>query len=174
MESLRQWMLDLGSGGGPGLGTVLLMAIGLSILLGLVWLWVVVRLIRRATVDRDPETLAAVQALPLPLALGIDAIDLGLDFLGAPVAWLAVTEAARRLEAPELKRLRGLTLLESLIPGTQLIPVMTITWIYAQNVAAQERLAGEWDASPTIDGAGRVVERTPDALPGDAVREGRR
>jgi hypothetical protein len=166
IERMRTWMFDFASGGGPSLGSVLAIAIGGSIVLGLIWLWIVLRLLRRATIDRDPETLAAVRALPLGLALGLDALDLGLDFFGAPIAWLAVTEAAKRLDLPELKRLRSLTVIESLIPGTQLIPVMTITWLYAQNVGSGEgALPGEgWANRDYLDAQGRIVDPPPREL----------
>ena len=105
---------------------VLLTFFALATFLGLVWVLLLVFVLRRMTIDRDQTQLEALRAAPLPLVLLVDAIDLGLDFLGAPLVWLIMSRS-------ELRSLRGLSVLESLIPGTQLIPTMTISWLYARS-----------------------------------------
>jgi len=110
---------------------VIMTFLALVAFLGLLWVLLLALVLRRMTVDRDHAQLEALRAAPLPLVLLIDAIDLGLDFLGAPLVWLIMSRS-------ELRALRGLSVLESLIPGTQLIPTMTISWLYARS-----RLAGD-------------------------------
>jgi hypothetical protein len=55
----------------------------------------------------------------------LDLLDLGLDFFSAPVAWVILTKLG-------LGPLRGVTVVESLIPGTQFIPTMTLAWLFAR------------------------------------------
>lgn len=108
---------------------VLLTFLALATFLGLLWVLLLALVLRRMTIDRDQTQLEALRAAPLPLVLLVDAIDLGLDFLGAPLVWLIMSRS-------ELRSLRGLSVLESLIPGTQLIPSMTISWLYARSQRA--------------------------------------
>jgi hypothetical protein len=52
----------------------------------------------------------------------LDVLDLALDFLSAPIAWIV-------LDRLGLKGLRGFATVESFIPLTQAIPTMTLCWI---------------------------------------------
>jgi hypothetical protein len=52
-------------------------------------------------------------------------LDLSLDFLSAPFSWVLLGYLG-------LKPLRGVTVMESLIPGTQFLPTMTVAWIIAR------------------------------------------
>jgi hypothetical protein len=54
----------------------------------------------------------------------IDLLDFALDFLAAPISWII-------LDRLGLKALRGVSMLESLVPFTQAIPTMTIArnWV---------------------------------------------
>jgi hypothetical protein len=62
---------------------------------------------------------------PLLVVLAIDLLDLGLDFLSAPVSWVI-------LDRLGLKALRGVATIEALFPGTQLLPTLTLSWIGAR------------------------------------------
>jgi hypothetical protein len=59
------------------------------------------------------------------VVLGLDLLDLALDFLAAPLAWVI-------LDYLGLNGLRKMTLVESLLPGTQLIPTLTLSWVVAR------------------------------------------
>ncbi len=67
---------------------------------------------------------------PLIVVLFLDVMDLALDFLGAPIAWVS-------LDRLGLKGLRAVAAVEALIPFTQVIPVMTISWIGARLLGFQ-------------------------------------
>lgn len=132
------------------LGTYLALVLALLAL----WLWVVVRMVRRVTVRLDDDGLRALRSVPLALPLAIDAIDLGLDLFGAPLAWFVSNRTA-------LKPLRGASLLEALVPGTQFLPLLTIGWWWANHV----RRDGPWPGGApggvrVVDG-GRIVEGAP-------------
>ena len=65
------------------------------------------------------------------MVLFLDVLDLALDFLSAPIAWVV-------LDRLGLKGLRGIATFESLIPFTQAIPTMTLAWI-AVRVMGKDR-----------------------------------
>jgi hypothetical protein len=89
-----------------------------SIMLGGFVLWRV----RKIQLPPDADFFTAMRMTPLVVVLLLDLLDFTLDFLSAPVAWLLLTRLG-------LGPLRGVTVVESLIPGTQIIPTMTLAWI---------------------------------------------
>ena len=96
-------------------------ALGLAFLLMLWALWQV----RRIKLPPNADFLTTLRATPLVVVLMLDLLDLSLDFLSAPIAWVVLSRLG-------LQGLRGVTVVESLIPGTQLIPTMTLAWIIAR------------------------------------------
>jgi hypothetical protein len=99
-----------------------------------------VRQVKRIRVPPGAGFVATLQGTPLVLVLGLDLLDLALDFLAAPLAWVI-------LEYLGLKGLRGMTVVESLLPGTQLIPTLTLSWIIARLMPDQlSQLVGEREA----------------------------
>ena len=107
-------------------GGALLAAIALG-----VYIWATVR---RVNLPPDADTLTALRLTPLSVVILLDLLDLGLDFLGAPLAWVILTRLG-------LGPLRGVTLVESLIPGTQFIPTMTAAWLIARWLRPEARQA---------------------------------
>jgi hypothetical protein len=89
-----------------------------SIMLGGFVLWRV----RKIQLPPDADFFTAMRMTPLVVVLLLDLLDFTLDFLSAPVAWLLLTRLG-------LGPLRGVTVVDSLIPGTQIIPTMTLAWI---------------------------------------------
>lgn len=109
--------------------------IGLVLVLVALWFWLVVRMVRRITVRLSDTDLLALRSVSVLIPLSIDAVDFGLDFVGAPLAWFIANQTA-------LKPLRGASFFEGLVPGTQLIPSMTLGWYWANHV----RRDGPWPA----------------------------
>lgn len=101
---------------------VLLLIIGISLLISLVLLVWVLRRVRRVRLPADAGFVTALRNTPFVVVLLLDALDLSLDFLAAPIAWTLLGRLG-------LSPLRGVTIIEELIPGTQLLPTMTIAWI---------------------------------------------
>ncbi len=97
----------------------------------LLLIWVVLR-VRRINLPPDADIFTALRATPFVVVLVLDLLDFSLDFLSAPIAWTLLSYLG-------LKPLRGVTLVEGLIPGTQLLPTMTVAWIFAR-LARRERL----------------------------------
>lgn len=73
----------------------------------------------------DADWITAMRMTPLVVVILIDLFDFALDFLSAPISWIILGKLG-------LSPLRGATLVESLIPGTQAIPTMTLAWIVAR------------------------------------------
>jgi hypothetical protein len=63
--------------------------------------------------------------VPLTLVVLLDLLDLSLDIFSAPVSWLI-------LDRMGLSSLRNVSTIQGVIPGTQLIPVMTLSWLLAR------------------------------------------
>jgi hypothetical protein len=105
--------------------TTFLAIAGVGLLLSLLLLgWVVWR-VRRINIPEDADPLTALRATPFIVVVLLDLLDLSLDFLSAPFSWVLLGYLG-------LKPLRGVTVVESLIPGTQFLPTMTVAWIVAR------------------------------------------
>jgi hypothetical protein len=107
--------------------TILLILAGASLLLALLLLgWILWR-VRKIKLPPDADLVTTLRATPLVVVILLDLLDLSLDFLSAPFAWTILTYLG-------LNRLRNVSIVESLIPGTQFIPTMTAAWLIARLV----------------------------------------
>jgi hypothetical protein len=104
---------------------------GTALLLALVVGVYVFTRIKRINLPPDADTLTALRMTPLSVVILLDLLDLGLDFFAAPFAWIILSKLG-------LGPLRGVTVAESLIPGTGAIPTMTAAWILARVFRPQE------------------------------------
>ena len=91
--------------------------------------WVIWR-VRRIKLPAGADFFTALRHTPFVVVLLLDLLDLGLDFLSAPIAWVLLSRLG-------LAPLRGVTVIESLIPGTQVIPLMTLAWLAARFLGRQ-------------------------------------
>lgn len=109
----------------PELMTYLVVGFGLVLLAaGLLLVWVLWR-VRRINLPVGADFWQTLRATPFVVVLLLDLLDLGLDFLSAPIAWVVLSRLG-------LLPLRGVTVIESVIPGTQFLPTMTVAWIVAR------------------------------------------
>jgi len=109
----------------PRWGYALLCVVGGALLLALALGAYVFTRLRRINLPPEAGALEALRLTPLSVVVLLDLLDLGLDFLSAPVGWIILTRLG-------LGPLRGVTVIESLIPGTQFIPTMTLAWLFAR------------------------------------------
>ena len=110
---------------------------GCGLVFAVGFLLLAVRQVKKVRVPPNAGFVATLQGTPLVLVLGLDLLDLALDFFAAPIAWVI-------LDYLGLKGLRGMTVVESLLPGTQLIPTLTLSWIVARLMSDElEQLIGE-------------------------------
>ena len=107
----------------------LLVIIGLTAVVltagGLVLLWWSHKRIRRLRIEPDTELGETLRKVPLGLMIALDLLDMGLDFLSAPFVWVF-------LDRMGWNKLRNLATAAAAVPGTQFLPVLTVSWIFAR------------------------------------------
>jgi hypothetical protein len=123
-----QFSIDLGR-----ILSTVLMFIGIGLALALLLAgWVIWR-VRRINLPPDADFFVALRATPFVVVLLLDLLDFSLDIFSAPFAWVLLTRLG-------LAPLRTVTVIEDLIPGTQIIPTMTIAWVLARVVRTRSVL----------------------------------
>lgn len=105
--------------------TFVLIAMGVSIVLGCIGLAVLARGIRRLRIPPDADFFTTMRYIPLPLAIVLDLLDFGLDIFSAPIMWIA-------LDRMGLYNLRNKATIEALIPFTNVLPTFTLCWLAAR------------------------------------------
>jgi hypothetical protein len=106
-------------------GLTLLTLMGIALVLSLLLLLVVWRQVKRIHIPPDATFGETLLLTPFLVVLMIDLLDFALDFLAAPISWII-------LDRLGLKALRGVSVVETLIPFTQAIPTMMIAWIWVR------------------------------------------
>ena len=101
---------------------ILLSVMSVALVLAILLLAIIIIQVRRIQVPPGAGFAETLLYTPLLVVLFLDVLDLALDFLSAPIAWVV-------LDRLGLKGLRGVATVESLIPFTQAIPAMTLSWI---------------------------------------------
>ena len=104
---------------------------GTALLLALVVGTYVFTRVKRINLPPGADTLTALRMTPLSVVILLDLLDLGLDIFSAPFAWIILTKLG-------LGPLRGVTVVEGLLPGTGAIPTMTAAWFLARFFRPQE------------------------------------
>lgn len=113
------------------LGIYLLIAMGCALVLALLLLGFVLRQVRRINVPPGASFAQTLLHTPFIVVLFIDLLDFGLDFLAAPLAWVL-------LDRWGLKALRNVSALEALLPFTQPIPTLTLSWAWVRLFGTRE------------------------------------
>ena len=106
-------------------GLTLLTLMGVALILALLLLFIVWRRVKRIYIPPDATFGETLLLTPFLVVLVIDLLDFALDFLAAPISWII-------LDRLGLKALRGVSVVETLIPFTQAIPTMTLAWIWVR------------------------------------------
>lgn len=105
--------------------SVLGILIGASLILALLMLGWVIWQVRRIHLPENADFFMALRHTPLSVVILLDLLDLSLDIFSAPVSWVILSRLG-------LEPLRAVTAVEALIPGTQVLPTMTIAWVLAR------------------------------------------
>jgi hypothetical protein len=103
-------------------GLVLLTGMGIALVLALLLFIFVIRQLRKVRVPAGAGFSETLRYTPFLVVVFIDLLDFALDVLAAPFAWVI-------LDRLGLKSLRGVSVVQALIPLTQAIPALTISWI---------------------------------------------
>lgn len=122
------------------LGLLVVAWMGVSLVLALLLFAFVVRKMRRLKVPPGAGYWETLHYTPFLLVLFIDLLDLGLDVLAAPFTWVI-------LDRLGLNALRNVSTVEALIPFTQPIPMLTLSWawvrLFGYNYPPIERQKGD-------------------------------
>ncbi|MGB3714214.1 MAG: hypothetical protein WA996_07280 [Candidatus Promineifilaceae bacterium] len=92
--------------------------------------------VRGIDIPQDASFSETLLATPLAIVVAIDLLDLALDVLAAPLSWAV-------LDWLGLKALRGVAAVEALIPGTQLVPTLTLCWLGVRILGHRQRGLGQ-------------------------------
>lgn len=98
---------------------------GVALVLAVLMLGWVIWQVRRVKLPPNADLLTALRMTPFSVVLLLDLLDLGLDVLSAPFAWAILSWLG-------LKPLRGIAVVEGLLPFTNFIPTMTLAWLIAR------------------------------------------
>ena len=80
---------------------------------------------KKLRVPPGADFFSTVRAVPLPLLVGLDLLDLGLDVFSTPITWLL-------LDRLGLKALRNVATIKAVIPIGDMIPALTLAWLAAR------------------------------------------
>jgi hypothetical protein len=104
---------------------VVLSFLGAGLMLSLALLGVVVWRVRKIRLPEGADWITTMRMTPFVVVLLLDLLDFSLDIFSVPITWPLLGYLG-------LKPIRNVTVLEGLIPGTQLIPTLTLTWVLAR------------------------------------------
>jgi len=138
-----------------GILTVLLIAMGVSVVVACIGLVALTRSIRRLRIPPDADFFTTMRHIPLLLAIMLDLLDFGLDIFSAPIMWVA-------LDRMGLYNLRNKATIEALIPVTNVIPTFTVCWFAARllnlGIPPGAYASDDWADQP------RALPRRPPAV----------
>lgn len=103
------------------IGVVVFVVFAVGVVLGVLSFLYLLYGLKRLNIPPDATFSETLRLVPLSVVLAIDLLDFGLDILAAPVSWLV-------LDRLGLRALRNVATVEALIPGTQIIPTLTLCW----------------------------------------------
>lgn len=95
-------------------------------LIGSIALFIVAaRQVAEIEIPEGADFFETLQVVPITVPLALDLLDMAFDVFSAPISWII-------LELLGLRALQMITIFEGLIPGTQILPTMTLAWFIAR------------------------------------------
>ena len=111
---------------------IIIACMGAALVGAIALLVVAARQIAEIEVPEDADFFETLQHVPITVPLALDLLDLAFDIFSAPISWVI-------LELLGLQALQLITVFEGLIPGTQVIPTLTIAWLIARGMKKKRR-----------------------------------
>ncbi len=126
--------------------TTIVAILFVAALLGLVGLLLLHRRLRRLRIPPNADFATTLRAVPVSLVVVLDLLDFGLDVFATPIVWLVLSRY-------KLQALRNVAAVEALVPFTQPIPTLTISWFAVRALGMGQ--------APPPEGVIDVEEETP-------------
>ncbi len=108
-----------------------------ALVVAIILLAIIIVQVRRIHVPPDASFTETMFYTPFLVVVFLDVLDLALDFLSAPIAWVV-------LDRLGLKGLRGVATVESLIPFTQGFPTMPLAWVAVRLFGRNRFIDGDY------------------------------
>ncbi|HMT21297.1 MAG TPA: hypothetical protein PKE20_08650 [Promineifilum sp.] len=115
----------------------LLGVMSVALVVAIILLAIIIVQVRRIHVPPDASFTETMFYTPFLVVVFLDVLDLALDFLSAPIAWVV-------LDRLGLKGLRGVATVESLIPFTQGFPTMPLAWVAVRLFGRNRFIDGDY------------------------------
>jgi hypothetical protein len=123
---------------------------GVAAVLGLIGVALIYRRLKRLNIPEQATFRETLQRVPFSVVLVLDLLDLGFDFLAAPLVWVLLGRF-------NLGALRRVSVVEALIPGTQFIPTLTASWLAVRWFDPAMRSFDASDSEPRRPGDREVL-----------------
>lgn len=94
-------------------------------------IFLAIRQVEDLEIPSDADFFETLRLIPITVPIALDLLDLAFDVFAAPVSWFI-------LDLLGLEALKTVTVVEGLIPGTQVLPTMTLAWVLAR-IIRQDR-----------------------------------
>lgn len=111
---------------------IIVLCMGGALLGATVLLITAARQIRDIDIPEDADFFETLQHVPITVPIALDLLDMAFDIFAAPISWVV-------LEMLGLQALQLITVLEGFIPGTQVIPTLTISWGLSRMMKGKRR-----------------------------------
>jgi hypothetical protein len=107
------------------IATFLLIMVGVGLVVAVILAAWVFTVVRRINLPPYADFFETLRHTPFSVVLLLDVLDLALDFFAAPISWVILGKLG-------LTPLKAVTVIEALVPGTSLLPTMTIAWVVSR------------------------------------------
>ena len=142
------------------LAFIALVVIVIAAVAGLIYL--AIRELEDLEIPQDADFFETLRIIPITVPIALDLLDLAFDVFAAPIAWFI-------LDLLGLEALKTVTVVEGLVPGTQILPTMTLAWVLARimrkdrDTTARSQLRDYQDQTrgqyPRLERSGRYADQ---------------
>ena len=142
------------------LALIAMIVIVIAAVAGLIYL--AIRELEELEIPPDADFFETLRVIPITVPIALDLLDLAFDVFAAPISWFI-------LDLLGLEALKTVTVVEGLVPGTQILPTLTIAWVLARVIRQdrdttarsqlrdyQDRTRGQY---PRLERSGRYADQ---------------
>lgn len=101
------------------------MVMGISLIISIVGLTMIMRRIQTIDIPHTTDFFTTLHHVPLSLVILLDLLDFSLDMFAAPISWVILNRMG-------LQNLRNAATIQAIVPGSSMLPMLTISWVLAR------------------------------------------